>query len=72
MVRSGTRIDYEYNCLVKIEVMKQEQIMGIVRHSLSALGGWLVYKGYVDAADIEALSGVILTLIATVWSVVSK
>jgi len=52
--------------------MKQEQIMGIVRHSLSALGGWLVYKGYVDAAEVEALSGVILTLIATIWSIASK
>lgn len=52
--------------------MKQEQIQGIIRHALSAIGGWLVYKGYVEAADVEAIIGVILTLIATVWSVASK
>lgn len=52
--------------------MKQEQIQGIVRHTLSAIGGWLVYKGYAEASDVEAITGVILTLIATIWSVVSK
>jgi hypothetical protein len=52
--------------------MKEEQIQGIVRHTLSAVGGWLVYKGYVESADVQAITGVILTLIATIWSVVSK
>jgi hypothetical protein len=52
--------------------MKQAQILGILRHALSAIGGYLIYKGYLDAQDQEQITGLITTLFAVAWSVWEK
>ena len=52
--------------------MKKEQILGIVRHSLTFIGGILLMKGLVDEATWTEISGSALTLVGTVWSVVDK
>jgi len=52
--------------------MNKEQVMGIVRHSLTFIGGFLVLKGYTTDADFMALSGLISTAIGSIWSIVDK
>ena len=52
--------------------MTQEQVMGIVRHALTFVGGILVLKGYTTDASFLEISGLITTAIGSVWSVVSK
>jgi len=52
--------------------MKQEQGLGILRHTLTFVGGILVMKGVIDEATFTELSGAILTLVGGVWSVISK
>lgn len=52
--------------------MNGEQIAGIVRAVISAVGGYLIGKGIVDAATVTAVAGAAATIAAAVWSVVSK
>lgn len=52
--------------------MKQEQVMGVVRHTLTFVGGVLIAKGLVDEGMWTELSGSLLTLIGGVWSILSK
>jgi len=52
--------------------MTGDQIAGIVRAVLSALGGFLVAKGVIDAATLTAVVGAVATLAAAAWSVYSK
>lgn len=52
--------------------MNGEQIAGIVRAVISAVGGYLIGKGLVDAATVTAVAGAAATIAAAVWSVVSK
>ena len=52
--------------------MNKDQILGLVRHVLTFVGGFLITKGVVDeATSVEAI-GAIITLIGSVWSVASK
>jgi hypothetical protein len=52
--------------------MKKEQILGIIRHSLTFIGGILLMKGLIDEATWTEISGSALTLVGTIWSVVDK
>jgi hypothetical protein len=52
--------------------MKMEQVMGIIRHILTFVGGVVVAKGLVDEALITEIIGGTLTLIGGIWSIVSK
>jgi len=52
--------------------MKQEQIMGIIRHALSAIGGFALYKGWIDVEGAEQIVGSLLLVTATLWSVAAK
>ena len=52
--------------------MKKEQVLGIVRHSLTFLGGILIMKGVVDEATFTEISGAIITLVGGVWSIIIK
>lgn len=47
-------------------------ILGLIRHALTAGGGVLVAKGYLDAGGAETVVGAIITLIGAVWSVWDK
>lgn len=52
--------------------MNKDQVLGLVRHVLIFLGGFLITKGVIDeATSVEAI-GAIVTLIGSVWSVASK
>jgi len=52
--------------------MNQEQVMGIIRHVLTFVGGIIVMKGYADEAFVMEVTGGVLTLIGGVWSIVTK
>ena len=52
--------------------MTSEQIAGIVRAIVAALGGSLVAKGVVDSETVLAVSGAVATLAVAAWSVWSK
>jgi len=52
--------------------MKKEMIFGIIRHTLTFIGGVLVIKGVVDEATYSEISGALLTLIGGIWSVLEK
>ena len=50
----------------------KEQILGLVRHALTFAGGIIVAKGLVSDAMFGEILGVIMTVIGSIWSVVSK
>lgn len=52
--------------------LTKEQIMGIVRHSLTFIGGVLIMKGLVDESLWSELSGGVMTLVGGVWSIIDK
>jgi hypothetical protein len=52
--------------------MTKEQILGIIRHTLTFAGGIFLMKGIIDEATWTELSGSALTLIGIVWSIVDK
>lgn len=52
--------------------MSKEQVLGIVRHGLTFVGGLLVTKGLMDAGMVEEVMGAVVTLVGAVWSVIVK
>jgi len=52
--------------------MKKEQVLGILRHSLTFLGGLLVMKGLIDETTATEIVGGVITLVGAVWSVIEK
>lgn len=52
--------------------MKKEQILGVLRHTLTFLGGLIVMKGYLDETMLTEIVGGIITLVGSVWSVIEK
>jgi hypothetical protein len=52
--------------------MKSDEIGGVVRALISALGGYLVGKGLIDSATATTIGGAAATIIVAVWSVVVK
>lgn len=52
--------------------MKKQQILGIIRHTLTFVGGILVIKGVANDITIQEVSGSLISLISVIWSVLSK
>lgn len=52
--------------------MKKEQILGIVRHFLTFVGGIVIVKGYMDDTVVTEVTGAVMTLVGAVWSVFDK
>ena len=52
--------------------MTAEQVGGIVRAVIAAVGGYFVGKGITDAATVTAVAGAAATIVAAIWSVFSK
>jgi len=52
--------------------LSKEQVLGIVRHGLSFLGGILLVKGHVSEGQWYEISGAAMSLLSVVWSVVDK
>jgi hypothetical protein len=52
--------------------LTKEQVLGIVRHGLTFVGGIVVMKGLVDETTVTEIIGGIMTIMGTIWSVVDK
>lgn len=52
--------------------MKREQVLGVIRHVLTFLGGIGVMKGFATESMVEEIVGAILTLIGGAWSIAIK
>jgi hypothetical protein len=52
--------------------MSKERILGVVRHTLTFVGGLLVMKGIIDEAVTSEIIGGIMTLTGTIWSIFEK
>ena len=52
--------------------MNKDQILGVVRHTLTFLGGFLVVKGYLDESLLNELIGGTIALAGTIWSIADK
>ena len=52
--------------------LTKEQFLGIVRHTLTFVGGILITKGLIDEAASQEVIGGVLTLVGTIWSIVIK
>lgn len=52
--------------------LTKEQFLGIVRHTLTFIGGFLVTQGVLDESIVMELTGGVVTLAGAIWSIVSK
>lgn len=52
--------------------MTKEQIFGVIRHTMTAVGGILIAKGFIADGAWAELSGAALTLVGVIWSIVDK
>lgn len=52
--------------------LSKEQIMGVIRHTLTFVGGILVMKGIIDETTVTEIIGGVMTLTGTIWSVINK
>lgn len=48
--------------------MNKEQMLGLLRHILTIIGGYYIAKGSVDADQLEQLIGGLISLIGFGWS----
>jgi hypothetical protein len=52
--------------------MKKEQILGLIRHSLTFVGGIYVMRGLIQEQLAQEIVGGLLTAIGGIWSVIDK
>jgi hypothetical protein len=52
--------------------LTKEQVMGIVRHTLTFVGGIVVAKGYIDSSTLTEIIGGSVTLAGAIWSIINK
>ena len=52
--------------------MRKLQILAVVRHTLTFLGGILVVKGTIDESTVNEIVGSLVTLTGLIWSIADK
>ena len=52
--------------------LTKEQVLGIVRHGLTFIGGLLITKGLLDQGTLSELIGATSTLVGVIWSMIEK
>jgi len=52
--------------------MNKEQVLGIIRHTLTFVGGILIIKGLSSETQISETIGAVMTAIGFVWSVIKN
>jgi hypothetical protein len=52
--------------------LTKDQLIGILRHTLTFVGGILITKGLIDEATATEIIGGVITLTGTIWSVIAK
>jgi hypothetical protein len=53
-------------------ISMKDQLSGLIRHALTAVGGFIVAKGLVEDSLIQDAIGAIMTLVGIIWSVAAK
>jgi hypothetical protein len=49
-----------------------EKVSGLIRHALTAIGGFVVAKGLLEESLVQDAIGAVLTLTGVIWSIVAK
>jgi len=52
--------------------LKKTQVLGIIRHTLTFVGGILIAKGLISEGSVAEIIGGVITLTGAIWSVVAK
>jgi hypothetical protein len=52
--------------------MNKEQVLGIIRHVLTFVGGVLVIKGLTTETVSQEAIGAVMTAVGAVWSIISN
>lgn len=52
--------------------MNGDQIGGIVRAIVAAIGGYFVGKGVIDGSTVATIAGAVATLATAVWSIITN
>ena len=52
--------------------LNKEQFLGLLRHTLSAVGVYLISNGTIDEVGFTELTGGIMTLATAIWSMYDK
>lgn len=52
--------------------LTKEQVLGIIRHTLTFVGGIFVMRGLVDETIVTEIIGGVVTLTGAIWSIVAK
>lgn len=52
--------------------LTKEQLLGIVRHTLTFIGGIVISRGLVDETLVTECIGGVLTLTGAIWSIINK
>lgn len=52
--------------------MTKSQLMGLIRHILTAAGGIAIAFGYIDEGVVESIIGAVMLLVGVAWSFWSK
>jgi hypothetical protein len=52
--------------------LTKEQVLGIIRHALTFVGGIFVMRGMVDETIVTEIVGGAMTLTGAIWSIVEK
>lgn len=65
-------IYYKINIKYFIMKLTKEQLLDIVRHTITFIGGILVMKGIVEDSMLQEILGGVTTLVGAIWSIVVK
>lgn len=52
--------------------LNKQQVLGIIRHTLTFVGGIFIAKGLIDETIATEIIGGILTVTGAIWSIVEK
>ena len=52
--------------------MNREQVLGIIRHALTFIGGILIIKGAASEGLVNEVIGAVITAVGAVWSVIKN
>ena len=52
--------------------LSKEQILGIIRHLLTIIGGVVIAKGYMEEDVVGEAIGAVMSLVGIVWSIAAK
>jgi len=52
--------------------MTKEQVLGLIRHALTFVGGILIIKGISSEGMVNEAIGAVVTAVGAVWSVIKN